>query len=120
MRILVELAAVKAVSRYYSELHFEVKSVESENCGFDLLAKRGEETVHLEVKGTSGLAPRFFISRNERRCSQVDPKWRLVVVTDALSPKPILHEMNAAQAESLYHFDALSWECVPRTPVFGR
>lgn len=115
LRVLIELAAVKAVSHRYESLGFTIKSVESENCGFDLLATRGEEVIHLEVKGTSGSTPRFFISRNERRCSEEDSKWRLVVVTNTLSTKPVFHEMTAAEAIRLYDFDALSWECTLRT-----
>jgi hypothetical protein len=116
VRVEIEKRAVDFVTLHYRELGFEVRSVESENLGFDLEADRSGEILNLEVKGTSNQAPRFFISRNERRRSEVDFQWRLAIVSSALSSNPRLLVLTAGEAETMFSFEALSWECVPTRP----
>jgi hypothetical protein len=47
----VELAAVRFVKQSYEFGGFRVISVESKNLGYDLIASKGSEELHLEVKG---------------------------------------------------------------------
>lgn len=48
----VEKAAIEFVRRYYEQDGWSVLSVEAEKVGYDLRCERGEEQVHVEVKGT--------------------------------------------------------------------
>jgi hypothetical protein len=113
-RVEIEMKAIEFVTLHYKALGFQVRSVESENLGFDLEADRSGEILNLEVKGTSNEAPRFFISRNERRRSVTDSQWRLAIVSGALSLKPQLRVLTATEAETTLFFEPLSWECLLR------
>ena len=81
----VEKAAVQHIERVYRDAGYQITSVEAAHCGWDLTATRGDEELHIEVKGVSGALPRFFLTANEYDTALVDPKWRLAVVTDAVS-----------------------------------
>jgi hypothetical protein len=113
-RVEIEKNAIGFVTLHYRTLGFEVRSVEPENLGFDLEADRSGEILNLEVKGTSNEVPRFFISRNERRRSKTDSQWRLAIVSGALSSNPRLLVLTANEAEAMFSFEPLSWECVLR------
>jgi len=48
----VELAAIRAVRAHYRALGWRVRSVERDKVGYDLIAQRGTEEAHVEVKGS--------------------------------------------------------------------
>jgi Protein NO VEIN, C-terminal len=94
----IEVAAVKAVGLHLEGSGFTVQSVEKDNLGYDLVATRGDETLHVEVKGRSGRDAVAELSVNEFDCLSRyqclrKPKehYRIAIVTDALA-KPIIHE----------------------------
>ncbi|GAB3216157.1 protein NO VEIN domain-containing protein [Pseudaeromonas pectinilytica] len=105
----IELAAVQYVTTYYEEMGYSITDRQKDNCGYDLLAENSDETLKIEVKGTSAAENRFFISRNERSKS-ADPLWRLAIVTSALT-NPSLEIFNSSEMERIFNFDALCWEC---------
>jgi hypothetical protein len=80
----VEKAAVQHVTDAYEAEGYQIVSVEATRCGWDLTATRGNEELHLEVKGVAGSLIRFFLTAKEHKTALIDPKWLLVVVTDAL------------------------------------
>jgi hypothetical protein len=80
----VEKAAVQHVTDAYEAEGYQVTSVEAARRGWDLTAARGNEELHVEVKGVAGSLVRFFLTANEHKAARVDANWRLVVVTDAL------------------------------------
>ena len=63
--------------------------------------------LHVEVKGTSLIGERFFISRTEREYMS-NSKWRLALVSDALG-KPVLRMLNARQVSAEFVFDPMTW-----------
>ncbi|GAB2611597.1 protein NO VEIN domain-containing protein [Kribbella endophytica] len=89
----VEKAAVDFVVRAYRAEKYSVRSVERDHCGWDLTVSRGEDALHVEVKGASGPLPRFFLTANEYQHAAIDPRWRLVIVTNALTD-PTWHEIG--------------------------
>ena len=106
----VEEAAVRVVTAELNKKGFVVEDRQRENCGYDLLAISPKEILKVEVKGTDSEIPRFFITRNERASAAVDPEWRLAIVT-AARRAPVIHFLTAPEAEKLFLFDALAWEC---------
>jgi hypothetical protein len=112
----IELAAVHYVTRELELRGFTVEDRQRENCGYDLLARRGQEEFLYEVKGTDAISPRFFISRNERNCSMLNENWRLAVVTSARAT-PTLHILTPAEMEGRFTFECLAWECTIAMPT---
>lgn len=82
----VEKTAIETVTKHYSLLGYEVRSVEQDNVGWDLEATLDKRNLKLEVKGLSGsdlvvdLTPNEYAKMNEQRKT-----FRLCTVTDALS-----------------------------------
>lgn len=108
----VEKAAIKKAFEYLEKNNYKVTDRQKDNCGYDLLAKRkrSPSEIHVEVKGTSLETKRFFMSRNERQYMP-NPKWRLLIVTNALK-NPEVSLLTMKQVENLFHFNAMSWEAV--------
>jgi hypothetical protein len=83
-RLLVEAAAIRAVTEHYRARGYQVRSVEHEKCGWDLTCSPADgAVVRIEVKGTAGAKPNVLLTRNERRSAAHDPGWVLAVVTRA-------------------------------------
>ena len=112
-RRAVELAAVEFVWTHFESLGYTVHDYQRDNLGYDLLAVKPGSTLKLEVKGTDGVAPRFFLTRNERRCAAQDADWRLVMVTSARTA-PQLQVLTIQEVERMFNLDPLAWECTPR------
>lgn len=108
----VEKAAINKAIEYLKKKKYNITDRQKDNCGYDLLAKRKKNPneLHVEVKGTSVHEERFFMSRNERQYMP-NPKWRLLVVTNALD-KPKVSVLTASEVEKTFQFNALSWEAV--------
>ncbi len=90
----VEHAAIQVVTDAYGAEGWTVSSVESDKYGWDLTAKRGRTVEHIEVKGIRGPKIEFFLTANEHRRSETDTRWKLVAITNALSPRPNWYELT--------------------------
>ena len=92
--------------------NYTITDRQKNNCGYDLLAKRKKPSseLHIEVKGTSGDRMRFYISRNEYMYMP-NPRWRLLMVTTALSG-PKINIMTENEVENIFEFRALSYEAI--------
>lgn len=106
----VEQAAIKFVTAHYETQGYKVESRESQNLGYDLLAVKASTTLYLEVKGTDGTSPRFFLTRNERKCAEQEADWRLVMVTSARAATQ-LQVLTIQEVEHMFSLDPLAWEC---------
>ncbi len=90
-RIAVETSAVKLVTAHYFKLGYEVKSVEKDNVGWDLIASNNKIELKLEVKGLSGNSLIAELTPNEFKNLKAHKTfYRICIVTDALGKKPIL------------------------------
>lgn len=106
----VEQAAIAAVTRDLKSRGFVVEDHQRENRGYDLLARKGRSSLLVEVKGTDAPSPRFFLSRNEHRCSQRNAQWRLEVVCSARNV-PVIYNYTNGEMRKAFRFDPLAWEC---------
>lgn len=109
----VELASVEAAIQFLQKKH-KVTDRQKENCGYDLLArnkKTGEE-LHVEVKGTSGAAMHFYLTRGEYRYMSA-PQWRLLMVTNALT-SPKISLLTHAEVKKAFDLEAFAWEATAR------
>lgn len=77
--------------------NYRVKSVEADRCGWDLTATKGDEEIHVEVVGVAGSLVRLFLKASECKSALCDPKWMLVVVTDAFG-EPDWYELDGPTA----------------------
>ncbi|NVM88892.1 hypothetical protein FHT32_002540 [Variovorax sp. SG517] len=80
--------AVQAAALEYVVKHFTGYGYKAENMtgkGFDLEVSnaKGQTLLRVTVKGTASGVPSFKLSKEESDCSQREPLWRLLVVTDA-------------------------------------
>ncbi len=71
----VEKAAVQHVTDAYEVEGYRVTSVEAVRCGWDLTAARGNQEIHLEVKGVASSLVRFFLTANEHKAALEDANW---------------------------------------------
>ena len=106
----IEQAAIQYVTAHYEAQNYKVESRESQNLGYDLLAVNAATTLYLEVKGTDGTSPRFFLTRNERKSADQEVNWRLVMVTSARTA-PQLQVLTIEEVEARFNLDPLAWEC---------
>jgi len=109
----IEAAAIKFVTCELERRGFRVEDHQRENRGYDLLAVSPSGKWLVEVKGTDSVEPRFFLTRNERRCADGCPEWRLFVVCSARAT-PSLIEYTTEQMYRAFTLDALAWECLQR------
>lgn len=107
----VEEEAVAAVKRELKKLGYSCTSREKDNVGYDLEAVHTNgDALHVEVKGTSGSEPRFFLTRNEHDYREA-PEWRLAMVVDALgSPEVSVYDLR--QFERVFDIAPLVWKGV--------
>ncbi len=90
-KLATEKSAIDTVVKYYLGKNYQVYSVESDNFGWDLEAKREGRTLRIEVKGLSGTTPSIELTPNEYRSfSEKKEDYRLAIVTNALE-EPHLH-----------------------------
>jgi len=110
----VESEAVSLVTRWYEDHGWTVNNVENENRGYDLVCSKGRLEQHVEVKGTQGSTPSYFMTANEYNCAQEDPLFVLCVITGVFSKKPYIHTYAGAELSDEFEFTCLHYKAVPR------
>jgi hypothetical protein len=106
-RATVELAAMRVVAEHYIARGWTVDNVSSQNLGWDLTCSCEDGLVErVEVKGVSGATPAILLTRNEARAAREELRWRLAVVTRALTAPEVRivtgSEAMAASAPFMY------------------
>ncbi|KTB55227.1 hypothetical protein AO063_26375 [Pseudomonas fluorescens ICMP 11288] len=105
-RKAVELAAEDAVIAYYIKQGYSYQRTTHLPCGYDFIFTRKQSALHVEVKGTAGATPRFFLTRNEHNAGlMLNPNWRLAMVTSALSDAPQVTEYNPRQLKEAFSLE---------------
>ena len=111
----VEDASMRKAKSYLESKGYSVEDIHKQNRGYDLLAtkkKSGtDEELHVEVKGTSTNIQRFFISRREK-LYMLESRWRLLIVTDALTTEPKVSLLTSREVEEKFKFNEFAWEVV--------
>lgn len=110
----IEKAAIATVRAHLAK-DYECADRQNDNCGFDLLFvhRKSNDELHVEVKGTAGLQPHFFISVNEHAHAEKFLEWRLAMVTNALN-KPAIEIMTYAQAKQRFDWQPFTWHATAR------
>lgn len=93
----VEKAAIKLVSRQYIDRGWNVRSVEVDKCGYDLLCRKGAVEEHVEVKGIQGEVQSFVITTGEIHQAEKSPHFIICVVTSALSKQPLVDRYTGVE-----------------------
>lgn len=113
LRRQVEQAAVDHVTACLVDEGWEVESVETDRCGYDLRCTRGKVERHVEVKGTASEHPGFIITSQELACSVGDPSFELWIVTNALTDHPTVRSYLGNELERHFAFDAIQYRATP-------
>ena len=112
----VEKAAEEAVKKHYRAKGFmctDDDDVTKKNLGFDFIFRKGPTERHVEVKGTSGDLPRFFMTRNENAYRE-NPKWRFAIVTNALGPDPTVRVYNNRRFKKIFELEPYVYTGMPK------
>jgi hypothetical protein len=104
----VERAAISHVESRYRSDGWIVESKEKEHLGYDLLCKKHNEVLYLEVKGIQRTVQSFIITRKEKRKAN-DPRFKLCVVTSALTD-PKMTEYTGEEFLRQFGFTALAFK----------
>jgi hypothetical protein len=107
-RAKVDGVAMEESTLYLESKGYRVTDRSKDNCGFDLLAKKRNKELHVEVKGTSMSEMHFFMSRNEREY-MINPKFRMMMVTQALS-SPQVSMLTKDEVDERFDLGVLTWE----------
>ncbi len=94
---LVELEAMTRVSAGYEAERYVVSDVSTQNLGWDLEARRGGKVAYVEVKGTTGPLPEFFLTPNEHRAASDQEGWVAVVIAEVFGAEPAWYEFSGAE-----------------------
>lgn len=109
----VEDAAVAHIQKHFDG-KYDFVDRQKDCCGFDLLFihKKSKEELHVEVKGTAGVHPHFFISANEYAYAANSPDWWLAMVTKALDG-PQVSILTFSEAQRHFEWEPFSWHATP-------
>lgn len=113
-RSRVEAAAIRCVERDFVRRGWEVVSRERDGVGYDLDCTRRGEVLHVEVKGTSGEEPLFFMTQREHSTATHDRRFRLVIVTEALRRQPSMKTYTGRELRSAFQCIPLAYSCAPK------
>lgn len=98
----IENAAIRHIYKYYENLGYDLKSVETEKVGWDLEAILGKTKLLLEVKGLSGEEINIELTHNEfKQMLANKDDFRLCIVTKALT-KPSSFIFSYSLSENIW------------------
>jgi hypothetical protein len=100
LRVKIELAAMEAVRSYFSSRGYDIEYVHKENLGWDIKATRGNDILHLEVKGRSADSFTVELTPNEFEALKTNSRFRLCIVRNALrSPTVNVFKLSANETQ---------------------
>lgn len=111
----VEKAAEEFAKLTYRR-EYAIRPVMLDNLGYDfhMTHRKSGKVIFLEIKGTSGTTPAFYLTANEKRCLDNHTNdYRILVVTEALSALPKGSLITPAELHQNFKLDALAWRVQP-------
>ncbi len=102
-------AGVAFITEWYETRGWDVKSVEAERCGYDLLCMKGSAKEHVEVKGIKGTVLSFIITSGEVRQARTNRHFILCAVTSALSDTPHMFRYTGQEFIQKFKLEALAY-----------
>lgn len=107
----IEQAAVEYVTRLYEGRGWNVRSVEAEKVGYDLMCTFEDQEEHVEVKGSSGNEETFILTANEYKQSKSDPKFHLILVKQVLDTDHIAYRSwTGDELHQNFNFEPISFK----------
>ncbi|TYB83651.1 DUF3883 domain-containing protein [Oceaniovalibus sp. ACAM 378] len=115
-RRAVEKAAEEFARKTF-QADFHIKDVTKENLGYDfhLRQRTGPREIFLEIKGTSGVKPMFYLTRNELKCLVANrSRFHLFLVTSALSSDLKGELFTSSPVEDCFALEPLNYQATPK------
>lgn len=106
----VERLAMWYATELYQKDGWKVVDVSKEKCGYDLKCIRRRAEDHVEVKGVRGAQESFIITRAEVAQAREDPAFVLVLVTSALSKRPLLRRYSGREMLDKFELKPLAFQ----------
>lgn len=101
--LAIEKSAINLTWDHYESLGYKVISVEQDNVGWDLEARKDGETLLVEVKGHKGNVIQFELTPNEYSQMQVhQDDYRVCVVRNALTDPDLIEFLPTEDDEYWY------------------
>lgn len=91
-----ELRAVALVNDYLEADDWVLTDRQRDGCGYDVLAQRAGEELHVEIKGIRSKDLVFNLTELEWRRAMFDPEFRVIAVTRVLTATPQLQILGQA------------------------
>lgn len=110
---IVERAAVAYSRKVLVTKGWSVSSVESDRCGYDLLATKGDRELHVEVKGRSSDERGFLLTRGEFARAKDDPCFVLHLVRQAIVA-PRLEVIDGGSIARTHRLEPVAYFVTPR------
>lgn len=104
----VENRAVEFITQKYVQNGWDVRSVEKEKIGYDLICTKNGVEEHVEVKGVSGQGLSFVITAGEVKQATENPRFVLWVITSALQ-NPTAQQWTGMEMLEQFNLSPISY-----------
>lgn len=109
----VEQAGVKAASEYLFKLGYWLEEdCQLKGVGYDFAFRNEAKKLHVEVKGISGANVDFNLTPKELRCAKNDPKWKLILVLNALGKPKIIMMTGTELVAKAKHIEPTQYRVI--------
>jgi hypothetical protein len=84
----LQAAALNYVTKHFRGYGYKAEKPAGDKPGYDfeISNAKGATLLRVSVKGIAPKAPKFRLTAEERACAAREPLWKLLVVSDAVSP----------------------------------
>ena len=108
----IQLAAISVVKHLLAADGYEVSDGDH-GCGYDVKARKGDEELHVEVKGAGAMIASLggfrYLTSGEFDAARKDPNWQLWVVENLGKPSEVV-VTNVPRHDVLRRLDIeISW-----------
>ncbi|XYI02550.1 protein NO VEIN domain-containing protein [Sorangium sp. So ce1128] len=110
VNVEVERRAVWYATELYQKDGWKVVDVSKEKRGYDLKCSRRRAEEHVEVKGVRGDRESFMITRGEVEQARGDSAFVLVLVTGALSERPVVRRYSGREMLDKFDLQPLAFQ----------
>jgi archaellum component FlaF (FlaF/FlaG flagellin family) len=111
-RIKIETAAIETAVEFYIQRGYDIQDRQLDNVGYDLEATKANETLLVEVKGTSVELPsnvNVILTPNEYKVSKKSrTKYRICIVINALNTPELFEFLWDSKRNSWFSEQSLS------------
>lgn len=98
----IEQSGINNATKYLEKLGWVLfADRQLDGVGYDLEFTKSANLVKVEIKGAAGSEVTFNLTAKELYLSKSDKKWILIVVTNALSDTPVVHEFTGLQLNTM-------------------